>query len=494
MLIHVLLAVEPAAKRNRLWRLLDQPDVELSAVEDGESLRTRLTGGDLDLLVVGTSLMSDGPDALVHSVRNLPEQPEVVVLTDREDAAERAVLLAQGCVAILNTSLDDKILKAALDAVVVRRRDNATNRLKADRPEEQYSLNDFVSDSPSMQVFLSLARRVVRGGSSVLILGETGVGKERLARAIHGEGPRADGPFMAVNCGALPESLLESELFGHEEGAFTGATRARRGYFELAHRGTLLLDEIGEMATHLQVKLLRALDDREIFRVGAEKPIKVDVRVMAATNKDLETEMAERRFRPDLFYRLAVVTMTVPPLRERREDILKLLASYLEHFRARTGRQITSVDADATSVLTRYDWPGNVRELVNAIERAFLLGMSDEIQLDDLPVRIVAAVKGAECVSSGLSAVNPIGTLPDAVLAKPLAEARKEIVTAFETRYVGALLEATGGRIRDTAARAGINERSLYDLMKRHGLRKESFKQATHGAARPARGPTPEAD
>jgi len=379
-----------------------------------------------------------------------------------------------------------------LDAVVLRRSAEAINRLKADRPEEHYSLNDFVSESPSMQTFLQVARKVVRAETSVLILGETGVGKERLARAIHGEGPRATGPFMAINCGALPESLLESELFGHEEGAFTGATRTRRGYFELAHRGTLLLDEIGEAATHVQVKLLRALDERKIYRVGGEKPIDVDVRVMAATNKNLEVEMKEKRFRPDLFYRLAVVTLTIPPLRERREDIVKLLESYLEHFRAQTGRQITSVSADATSVLTRYDWPGNVRELVNAMERAFLLGMTDELRTEDLPVRIVTAVKGTDRASFGPTASGPVTPLPDDLLAKSLSEARKEVVAAFETRYVAALLDATGGRIVDTAARAGVNERSLYELMKRHGLKKETFKQPRRPLRRSGAGADPE--
>jgi len=477
MLIHVLLAVEPASQRSRLWRLLGQPDVELSAVEDGAGLRAKLTGGDFDLLVVGRSVMGDEQDAFIQSIRSLPEQPDVVVLVEREDPKERARLIADGCLAILNQTLEDDSLKAAFDALIQRRRDDSINRLKADRPEEQYSLTDFVSDSPSMQMFLTLARKVVRAETSLLILGETGVGKERLARAIHAEGPRATGPFMAINCGALPESLLESELFGHEEGSFTGATRARKGYFELAHNGTLLLDEIGEMPTHVQVKLLRALDDRKIFRLGAEKAIHVNVRVMAATNKDLETEIAERRFRSDLFYRLAVVTLTIPPLRERRQDIVKLLRGYLDHFRAQTGRQITSIGPDAASVLTRYDWPGNVRELVNAMERAFLLGTTDEIQLEDLPVRIVEAVRGTDRVSSRLAQADAGGPLPEDLLAKSLSDARKEVVAAFETRYVKSLLGSTGGRIRDTAAKAGINERSLYELMKRHGLRKEDFKE-----------------
>ncbi len=492
MLIHVLLAVEPAPERSRLWRLLSQPDIQLAAVEDATALRARLAGGDFDLLVVGQRLLDDGAATLIQSVRNLPEQPEVVVLTDREDPEQRAALLAHGCLAILNRSLEDDTLKAALTAVIRRLRDEAIKRLMADRPEEQYSLNDFVSDSPAMQIFLALARKVVQAETSVLILGETGVGKERLARAIHAEGPRAKGPFMAINCGALPESLLESELFGHEEGAFTGATRSRKGYFELAHRGTLFLDEIGEMPTHLQVKLLRALDEQRIFRVGGEKPIDVNVRVMAATNKDLETEMKEKRFRPDLFYRLAVVTLTIPPLRERREDIMKLLESYLEHFRAQTGKQITSVSAAATGVLTRYDWPGNVRELVNAMERAFLLGATDEIQLEDLPHRIVTAVRGTDSASSRITEVDSSGSLPDDLLSKPLSQARKEVVAAFETRYVGALLESTGGRIRDTAAKAGINERSLFELMRRHGLRKEDFKRARGPARTSEKRPNPE--
>ena len=477
MLIHVLLAVEPASQRSRLWRLLSQTDVELTAVEDENGLRAKLTGGDFDLLVVGRSVVGDAQHAFIQSVRNLPEQPDVVVLVDQEDPEERASLIADGCLAILNQTLEDDSLKAALDALVQRCRDDSINRLKADRPEEQYSLNDFVSDSPAMQMFLTLARKVVRAETSLLILGETGVGKERLARAIHAEGPRASGPFMAINCGALPESLLESELFGHEEGAFTGATRSRKGYFELAHNGTLLLDEIGEMATHVQVKLLRALDDRKIFRIGAEKAIDVDVRVMAATNKDVETEIAEKRFRSDLFYRLAVVTLTIPPLRERRQDIVMLLESYLDHFRAQTGKQITSIGAEAASVLTRYDWPGNVRELVNAMERAFLLGTGDEIQIEDLPMRIVASVRGTDRVSSRLAQGDPGGPISEELLAKSLSAARKEVVAAFETRYVKALLGSTGGRIRDTASKAGINERSLYELMKRHGLRKEDFKQ-----------------
>ena len=425
----------------------------------------------------GQAFLPEPLENLVRFVRDLPERPEVVVLTDREDAEDRASLLTMGCLGVLNRQLGDHALQRALAALIERRREEAINRLRAERPEEQYSLNDFISDSPAMQVFLDLARRVVRADSSLLLLGETGVGKERLARAIHAEGPRSRGPFMAVNCGALPESLLESELFGHEEGAFTGATRARKGYFEVAHRGTIFLDEIGEMPLHLQVKLLRVLDEHRILRVGGEKPLEVDVRVMAATNRDVEAEVKARRFREDLYYRLAVVTLEIPPLRERREDISKLVDSYLEFFRNQTGKSVLRVSEDAMDALVRYDWPGNVRELINALERAVLIVSSEEIGAGHLPDRISRGREGAAGYGSRLS--WNFETLPAELLERPLIEARKEVVAAFETRYLTDLLIATRGRVGDTADRAHINERSLYDLMRKRGLNKESYRSTT---------------
>jgi DNA-binding NtrC family response regulator len=356
---------------------------------------------------------------------------------------------------------------------VERRREEAVNRLRADRPEEQYSLNDFVSESPSMQIFLDLARRVVHADTSLLILGETGVGKERLARAVHAEGPRSRGPFMAVNCGALPESLLESELFGHEEGAFTGATRSRKGYFELAHRGTIFLDEVAEMPLHLQVKLLRVLDEHRIHRVGSESAIDVNVRVMAATNRDLEAEVAASRFRTDLYYRLAVVALEIPPLRKRREDIVPLVDSYLEHFRAHTGRTVAGFDDRAMQALVAYDWPGNVRELVNTVERAVLLSVGERLTPEDLPARMSNMSGSAPSTAAPGGDWDP---LPQTLLDRSLAEARRDVVAKFEARYLTALLRTTGGRIGETAKLAGINERSLYGLMKKHGLSKEEFK------------------
>ncbi|HSF99714.1 MAG TPA: sigma-54 dependent transcriptional regulator, partial [Vicinamibacterales bacterium] len=455
----------------RLARLIRAPGVEVAEISVKTPLWERLTREEADIVVLGTG---DGelPPGLVAAVRGLPDRPEIIVVRPREDAAERARLLASGCLAVLWLGLPDDMLAETLGVFVTRRRDDALRRMRADRAGERQSLSDFIYASPAMQRFLALARRVVQSDSALLILGETGVGKERLARAIHSESPRAEGPFLAVNCGALPESLLESELFGHEEGAFTGATRAHRGYFEMAHRGTIFLDEIGELPPHVQVKLLRILEDRQVRRVGGERSVRVDVRVMAATNRDLEAALKTRGFRSDLYFRLAVVTLTVPSLRERREDIPLLVRHYLDHFRAALGRPVVSVSADAVDALVAYDWPGNVRELINVVERAVLLCHGTELGLSDLPPSVVAGRSGA------LNAGRDGGMAVDAALLdKPLLEARTEVVAGFERRYLDRLLTATGGRLAETAERAGVNPRTLFDMLQRHGLDKKDYRR-----------------
>ena len=484
MLIHVLVALSRNAETERLNRMLRREEVLVRGASNESDLREQISGSDFDLLIVERSFLPDRPEGLIQSVRSLPERPEVVVVTDRDDADERASLLALGCMGVLHRSLGDRALRETLTALLDRRREAAINRLRAERPEEQYSLNDFVSESPNMQVFLELARKVVRADTSLLLLGETGVGKERLARAIHAEGPRSSGPFLAINCGALPESLLESELFGHEEGAFTGATRARKGYFELAHRGTIFLDEVGDMPLHLQVKLLRVLDEHRFQRVGGEKAIDVDVRVMAATNRDLEAEVQARRFRDDLFFRLAVVTLMIPPLRERREDIRQLVQSYLEHFRNQMGKPTSRISEPAIRALTDYDWPGNVRELVNAMERAILIARGEQIELADLPDRIAGTQ--ARVLREAESVAWSFEVLPPELLEKPLIEAKRQIVAAFETRYLTDLLRSARGRIGEAAKRASIHERSLYELMRKHKLNKEDFRPPS-GAGREKR-------
>jgi len=472
MILRVCLAADPPGFSTRLRRILEGRELALSVQRGSHGLRERLVRDDFDVVVVSRSLLEPQAASAVTLIRELPDPPEVIVLSDVEDAEGRAALLAAGAIAVVNPGLPDPTLAETLLALLRRCREDAMRRLRETTSERRSGLDDLVAESPAMQRFLGLARRLVATDSSLLILGETGVGKERVARAIHSDGPRAAGPFIAVNCAALPESLLESELFGHEQGAFTGASRSRRGYFEVAHGGTLFLDEVGETPPHVQVKLLRALQERTIQRVGGERPIPVNVRVMAATNRELEAEVKARRFRDDLYYRLAVVTLTIPPLRERREDIPRLVSVYLDRFRVRLTRPVRSVSPEALEALVAHDWPGNVRELINVIERAVLLCAGPEIGLQDLPNNLLAARPRRRAPAAATAE-------PAVSIDRPLREIRAEAVAALEHQYLVALLEAARGRIGEVARRAGLNERSLYALMRRHGLRKEPFRKST---------------
>ncbi|MFC1706952.1 sigma 54-interacting transcriptional regulator [Planctomycetota bacterium] len=304
-----------------------------------------------------------------------------------------------------------------------------------------------IARSSKMLHVVDLARRVAKVDTTVLITGESGVGKERIARLVHDESARAAGPFIAVNCGAITETLLESELFGHKRGAFTGATSDRPGLFEAANHGTLLLDEIGETSSGLQVKLLRVLQEREVRRVGENKNRPVDVRVLAATNRDLAYGVADNTFRQDLYYRVKVVELHVPPLRDRREDILPLARVLLAEAAARVGREILGLVPRAADQLLRYEWPGNVRELENAMERGVALARGQRVDLDDLPEEVRQA-------------------FPKPVLGQgevqPLSEVEKE--------YILAVLELNGGNQTRTAKQLRIGSATLYRRLKSYGL------------------------
>ncbi len=470
MPVRVLLAIRQPALRRRIERLLRQPGISLVGAASQATLRDRLRRQDIDLVVATRAGVPHDLPRLVRELRDLPERPELVIVEEQEAPERQAELLSAGCMAVLLARVADDLLAESLLALARRSAEEVAERLARERSGTRYSLSDFVTASAVMRRFLALARRVAPTDVSLLILGETGVGKERLARAIHTEGPRAAGPFIAINCGALPENLLESELFGHEEGAFTGAHRARRGYFELAHRGTIFLDEVGEIPLHLQVKLLRVLEDRRIQRVGGERTVDIDVRVIAATNRDLEAEVQAKSFRADLYFRLAVVTLTLPPLRERREDIPDLVQSYLEYFKGRFGCQASAVSFAALEALARYSWPGNVRELINVVEQVLLLSSADEVQVADLPRRVLAASDPAP----PLAPAGPFSASPAA--DKPLQLARQQTIEAFEREYLAGILGRTQGRVGLAAARAGISARHLHELMKRHGIRKEAYK------------------
>jgi len=486
MIARVILAINNSELRKQLRRILARPDVLVEISRSKTRLWQTLDEVTADLIVVSRSLLPDPPEHVLNVANTLPDAPGVVVLVEQDDAAETAELLAAGCEAVLDTSLPSESVREVLDTLLERRREQSRQELailqtpaRPRQPLAKPSLSDFVSDSPVMQTFMSTVRRVVTADVALLLLGETGVGKERLGRAIHAESPRTGGPFVAVNCGALPETLLESELFGHEQGAFTGASRSRRGCFELAHNGTLFLDEIGEMPLHLQVKLLRVLQEQEFQRLGGEKTITVDVRIMAATNRDLASEVAVGGFRRDLFYRLGVVTLTVPPLRERQDDIPELVDSYIEYLRPRIGREVRSITPEAVQALKRYEWPGNVRELINVLERAILLCDGEEITLldlrDTLGPRAAPAVAVAAAELGGSRIPSP-PTFSEAWLDRSWREVRQEALETLERAYLAGLLRETRGRVGETAKRAGIRPRSLYEKMQRLGLRKEQFK------------------
>ena len=304
-----------------------------------------------------------------------------------------------------------------------------------------------VTKSPKMQQVVDLAQRVAKVDATVLITGESGVGKERVARLVHDESTRAAGPFIAVNCGAITETLLESELFGHKRGAFTGAASDRPGLFEAANRGSLLLDEIGDVSPGMQVKLLRVLQEKEIRRVGENKSRPVDVRVLAATNRDLAHEVAEGGFRQDLYYRLKVVELHVPPLRDRRDDILPLARVLLADAVVRMARKISGLSPQAADQLLRYDWPGNVRELENAMERAVALARGSRVGLDDLPEEIRQAFP-KPIVSAGV--------------VQSLADVEKE--------YILAVLKLNDGNRTRTAEQLRIGSVTLYRRLKSWGL------------------------
>jgi transcriptional regulator with PAS, ATPase and Fis domain len=314
--------------------------------------------------------------------------------------------------------------------------------------KKQHRFRDLVSQSAAMQKVFELAGTAAKSASTILVLGESGTGKELLARAVHAESPRARGPFVAVSCAALTESLLESELFGYEKGAFTGAATQRRGKFELAHGGTMFLDEIGDVSPKLQMDLLRVLEDRRFYRVGGTEPLHADVRFIAATNRDLRKAVQQGQFRDDLYYRLNVIAITLPPLRERREDIPLLVEHFIERLRAETGRKVLGLSREALEALQAHDWPGNVRELRNALERAVVVAPGNVIEARDLGLQpAVALAPGGVALRSSLEDV--------------------------ERAHIAAVLGDTGFNVSQAARVLGIDRVTLYNKIRKYGLRKE---------------------
>ncbi|MBX2813976.1 MAG: sigma-54 dependent transcriptional regulator [Myxococcales bacterium] len=472
MLLRAALSLDNNALASRLHRLFRQLSVWSEPVP---TLALSSVAQAYDLILTGPHFTQRQITDVLASVQASEEKPAVIRLYDQADPCAQAILLGQGLADSVFIHLSDERLLAALQTIAERRRIEIETRL-GPAPDDP-RLRDFRSLSPTMETFRAMAQTVARTNTTVLIQGETGVGKEWLARALHLESSRRDGPFIPINCGALTETLLESELFGHTRGAFTGAETPRRGHFELAHTGTLFLDEIGEMPLHLQVRLLRVLEDRKVQRLGGEQSVRVDVRIVAATHRSLTNDAAEGRFRPDLLYRLRVVQLHIPPLRERVEDIPSLARYHALAAAKRIGLPPVELSAEALDSLKAYTWPGNVRELANVVERAVILGRGAVIDLTDLPEEVQCSTLASPQPPQEL----PFSTPDSSFWDRPWREVRQTILQEGERMYLDRLLRKTQGKVGEAARIAGLSERGLFDKMRRHGLTKEYFKPPRGG-------------
>lgn len=468
MSVYAILSTSDPLLSAQLPPLLEGHGISCLDIRGLDRLWSELGRKAYDLVVIDHRHMGPEPGETLAQLQRLPEMPEVVVLLGAEDSLRRAALLAGGAFAVLSRETPLPQLGKVLAALALRasnvHRQGALETSGASA--DDLVVADVMTKSNRMAEFLDTVRRVAASDSSLLIQGETGTGKEYIAKAIHNSSLRRGGPFVPVHCAALSETLLESELFGHVEGAFTGAARYRRGYFELAHGGTVFLDEVGELSPSLQVKILRVLQERVVQPVGGEEALQVDVRLMAATHRNLALEVDRERFRSDLYYRLSVVTLQVPPLRERVEDIPQLVNDLVEHGREARRRGISGVSEEAMSVLCSYEWPGNVRELMNVLERAALLARSETIGVAELPARAESNNSSARDV------LIPWRSDSD----EAFGVLRDRVIAAFEAAYFRELLIQCGGRLESAAHRAALNPRSLYEKMRRHGLRKEDFR------------------
>jgi DNA-binding NtrC family response regulator len=449
----------------RDWLISSGYDVE--TVSNGFEALDRIKNEKWDVLL--TDLKMEGMDGIevVREVKQIRKELPIVVITGYPTVDTAVQALKQGADDYIVKPFNPEEIDIIIKNMISRQNLIKENTYLRQELKRRYRFKDIIGKSHAMHEVMVLIKAVARSNSTVLIQGESGTGKELVARAIHFTSSRKANPFIAVSCIALPESLLEAELFGAEKGAFTGATSARKGNFEIAHKGTLFLDEISDMSAKTQANLLRVLEEREFRRVGGSNLIRVDIRVISATNRRLDRLVAEGTFREDLYYRLNVVTIPVPPLRERKEDIPLLVEHFMRKYSVENSKDIGFVDEEALSLLMDYDWPGNVRELENTVERAVVIAKKDFICREYLPL---AVQKGATEMSRRLSESVPSGT----GASTPRKETTQHELSLHEMEkmHISRVLELNGWNIKKAANALKIDRTTLYNKMKKYNLSK----------------------
>jgi two-component system response regulator HydG len=449
----ILVVDDDPAHRTMLRTLLTGWGYAIAEADDGSAAIERVHERAFDLILMDVRMVKvSGLQALAEIKSFNPAIP-IIIMTAYSSVETAVEALKNGAYDYLTKPLDFDELRLAMERAMDHKELREENRLLRETLGSHFDRRHIIGQSRAMVRILETVAQVAPSEATVLITGESGTGKEMIAGAIHFNSPRKNGPFVKINCAAITETLLESELFGHEKGAFTGAHRQKEGRFRQAHGGSLFLDEISEMSLAMQVKLLRVLQEREITRVGGEEVITVDVRIIAATNKDLSREIEAGRFREDLYYRLNVVALEMPPLRERREDIPLLAQHFLEALSRENRKSIKGFTPQAMDRLITYHWPGNVRELMNAVERGVVLSRSE--YLDEAVLSLISGDESSFREISSGDAVNA---------AMPLNEVEK--TTILKT------LEAAGGNKSEAARRLGITRRTLHKRLKLYGVMK----------------------
>jgi len=443
----ILVVDDEPAQRELVGGFLRKQGFDVVEAAGGGEAVARFKREPFDLVLTDQRMPDLSGLDVLEAVRSASPETAVVIMTAYGTIETAVSAIKAGAADYLTKPLNLDELLHRVHRVRERHHLVRENRELREALTERHRVEGIVGDSGQMQEVLSLVRRVAASDATVLIRGESGTGKELIARALHYASPRAAGPLVKVNCAALAESLLEAELFGHEKGAFTGAVASRKGRFELADGGSIFLDEIGDLPPHLQVKLLRVLQEREFERVGSSRSVKVDVRLLAATHRNLEALVRDGRFRDDLYYRINVVTIMLPPLRERREDLPPLIEHFLRTFAEKNGKTVRGVTREAREALLRYDYPGNIRELENLMERAVVLTRDDVIGMEDLPLTLEAPPPESG-EGAGLIAA----------------------VEGLERRMIREALARAEGTQTRAAELLGISERVLRYKLRKYGL------------------------